>query len=273
MTSRADWIEGIEAITFDFGNTLVPFPAAPMAEVVRRTADFAADRIACSASAFTGVWADERLRQFAEDVPEGREADMDIRVRRVLARLRGRPEPAPGERWDDAELLAGSDPAEVDAILDAYAVAFVATTPVPPEIGPMLSRLAASYKLGVISNWPLALSVQRFLDAAGWTEHLSAVVISHRVGVIKPRPEIFQIAASELGTPSGPAILHVGDDLGADVVGAHSVGWKAAWVRVVPEDSGLPVAPPAPDERPDMTLDTVLELEAALGGANAPAEK
>ena len=268
-----DWIEGIEAITFDFGNTLVPFPAAPMAEVVRRTADYAADRIGCSASDFARLWGEERLRQFAEDVPEGREADMDIRVRRVLARLRGIPAPAIDAHWDDTGLMAGSDPAEVDGILEAYAAAFVVTTPVPPRIGPMLARLAGSYKLGVISNWPLSLSIERFLDVAGWTEHLSAIVISHRVGVIKPRPQIFEIAARELATPSGPSILHVGDDLGADVVGAHQVGWKAAWVRVVQEDSGLPVAPPAPDERPDMTLDTVLDLEAALGRASAAAEK
>src|SRR5450759_3689600 len=69
-------IDGLEAITFDFGNTLVPFPPGPMATVV--------EVIAMKMSELTGrpvvevvrVWGEERLRQFAEDVPEGREADM-----------------------------------------------------------------------------------------------------------------------------------------------------------------------------------------------------
>jgi FMN phosphatase YigB (HAD superfamily) len=128
----------------------------------------------------------------------------------------------------------------------------------------MLGRLADSYGLAILSNWPLALAVDRFIEAAGWGRYLAAVVVSHRVGVIKPRPEIFETAARQLGVASGPSILHVGDDLGADVLGARAVGWRTAWVRLKPEDSPLPTAPPAPDAQPDLTLDTVLDLEAAL---------
>jgi FMN phosphatase YigB (HAD superfamily) len=106
--------------------------------------------------------------------------------------------------------------------------------------------------------------VDRFLEAAGWRRHLAAVVVSQRVGAVKPWPAIFEAAAAELGLESSPRILHVGDDLGADVVGAHGVGWRAAWVRIKPEDSPLPVAPPAPDAAPDLTIDSVLELENAL---------
>jgi len=258
-------IDGIRAITFDFGNTLVPFPAGPMASVVNRTAEMAAGLAGCTPEEFARAWGEERLRQFAEDVPEGREADMDVRVARVMARLRGRSAPSLGERWDDAAVRGYSDPAEVRAILDTYAEAFVRDTPVPPAVGPMLERLAGHCPLAVISNWPLGLSIDRFLEEAGWWRHLAAVVVSQRVGAVKPRPEIFEAAARELGLASGPAILHVGDDLGADVAGAHGVGWRAAWVRVKPEDSPLPVAPPAPTARPDITIDSILELEAALG--------
>jgi FMN phosphatase YigB (HAD superfamily) len=254
----------IEAITFDFGNTLVGFRGASMAAVVREEAILAARLVGCSIRQFEAVWNEERLRQFAEDVPEGREADIDVRLIRVLARLRGHAVPPVGSRWNDAALSEGADPGEVEAILQTYADAFVRNTPVPPEVGPMLERLAASYRLAIISNWPLSLSLDRFVEAAGWRRHLVAVVISHRVGAVKPRAEIFQAAARELGVPSGPSILHVGDDMGADVFGAHNVGWKAAWVRTRPEDSPLPVAPPAPEEEPDFTIDSVTELEAAL---------
>jgi HAD superfamily hydrolase (TIGR01509 family) len=261
---RGKVMNGIRAITLDFGNTLVPFSAGPMATVVKLTAARAAGLVDCSVDDFTAVWGEERQRQFDEDVPEGREADMDIRVLRVLARLRGRPQPPPGVRWDNSALARFSTPDEVREVLETYAEAFVHTTPVPPEIGPMLERLARSRPLAVVSNWPLALSVERFLVAAGWRRHLTAVVISQRVGVIKPHSLIFAVAAAELGVASGPAILHVGDDIGADVVGAQRLGWKTAWVRLKPEDSPLPTAPPAPDARPDLTIDSVLDLEAAL---------
>jgi FMN phosphatase YigB (HAD superfamily) len=91
------------------------------------------------------------------------------------------------------------------------------------------------------------------------------VVVSQRVGVIKPRAAIFESAARELAVASGPAILHVGDDPGADVVGAQALGWRTALVKLKPEDSTLPVAPPAVDAVPDLEIDTVLDLEAALG--------
>ena len=258
-------IDGIEVITFDFGNTLVPFPAGPMASVVELTAARAAVMVGCAPAEFVQAWSEERMRQFAEDVPEGREADMDVRVARVLARIRGRSVPPPGERWDQAALGSYFEPREIDAILDTYAEAFVRNTPVPPAVGRMLQRLAGHCRLAVISNWPLGLSIDRFLEEAGWRRHFAAVVVSQRVGFVKPRPEIFESAARELGLASGPSILHVGDDLGADVVGARAVGWRAAWIRVKPEDSPLPTAPPAPAARPDITIDSVLDLEAALG--------
>jgi FMN phosphatase YigB (HAD superfamily) len=258
-------MDGLRAISFDFGNTLVPFSAGPMAAVVRNTAEQAAALIGCPVDEFIAVWGEERERQFAEDVPQGREADMDIRAVRVVARMRGRPQPPPGSRWDDGALAAFATAYEVEEILDAYAAAFVRTTPVPPLVGAMLERLAAKWPLALVSNWPLARSVEWFLEAAGWRRYFSAVVISQTVGVIKPHPLIFAAAAAKLGIDSGPAILHVGDDMGADVVGAQGVGWRAAWIRLKPPDSPLPTAAPAPDARPDITIDSILDLEAALG--------
>jgi len=258
-------VTGLEAITFDFGNTLVPFPAAPMADVLSLTAERAGSRVGFRADDFARVWSEERLRQFDEDVPAGHEADMGVRVVRVLARLRGCSMPGVGERWDDVAAARFSEPPEVASILDTYAEAFVKTTPVPSEIEPMLERLARRYEVGILSNWPLALAIDRYIEAAGWLRHLSAVVVSQRVGFVKPRPEIFEVAARELRVVSGPAILHVGDDAGADVMGAQRVGWRAAWVRVKPEDSPLPTAPPAPDALPEIVIDSVLDLEAAVG--------
>jgi FMN phosphatase YigB (HAD superfamily) len=255
----------IEAITLDFGNTLVPFPSPLMREVVRVVAAQAEDAWHFAAEEFVRVWGEERLRQLAEDVPEGREADMPVRAARVLARLRGMAPPPAGRRWDDAAVAEWANEREVEILLDSYAGAFVRLTPVPPDIGPLLEALARDHVVAILSNWPLASAVDRFVEHAGWFRHLSAVVVSQRVGVIKPRPEIFRAAAREMAVTSGRRLLHVGDDLGADVGGAHGVGWWAAWIRTRPEDSTLPVAPATGDERPDITLDRVTDLPRALG--------
>jgi len=257
--------QAIEAVTLDFGNTLVPFPRASMQGVLAATAERASDRWGFATDEFARVWGEERLRQLAEEVPQGREANMDVRAARVLARFRGHPAPAAGQRWDDDEAAGWSAPGEVEAVLDDYAAAFVRLTPVPPEIGPLLELLASRYSLAVLSNWPLAVAVERYIEAAGWSAHLSAVVVSQRVGSIKPWPEIFLASAGALNVRSGPRLLHVGDDLGADVAGAQALGWRAAWVRIRPEDSALPVAESSGGERPDLVVDRVIDLPRALG--------
>jgi FMN phosphatase YigB (HAD superfamily) len=254
----------IEAITLDFGNTLVAFPGAAMREIVRVVAARAEEAWRFPAGEFVRVWGEERLRQLAEDVPEGREADMPVRAARVLARLRGMTPPA-SRPWDDAAVAEFSNEREIEIVLDTYADAFVRLTPVPPEVGPVLELLSRDHVLAILSNWPLADAVDRFVRHAGWSSHLSAVVVSQRVGAIKPRPEIFHAAARAIAVTSGRRFLHVGDDLGADVGGAHGVGWWAAWIRTRPEDSTLPVAPTNGDERPDITIDRVTELPRALG--------
>jgi HAD superfamily hydrolase (TIGR01509 family) len=259
----------IEAITLDFGNTLVPFTGPLMRNVVRVVAERAQEAWRFPADEFVRLWGEERLRQLAEDVPEGREADMAPRAARVLARLRGLLAPPVGLAWDDDAVAELSNEREIEILLDSYASAFVELTPVPPEIDPLLEELARGRILAILSNWPLASAVDRFVMNAGWSRHLAAVVVSQRVGVIKPWPAIFQAAARELGVTSGHRFLHVGDDLGADVGGAHGVGWRAAWVRArpgdQPVDSPLPVAPVSGEERPDITIERVTDLPRALG--------
>ena len=102
--------------------------------------------------------------------------------------------------------------------------------PVDPAIERILATLARQATLAILSNWPLAATVDRYAEAAGWLPHLRAIVISQRVGTIKPHPAIFAEARRQLGDPAPDTILHVGDDWAADVVGAVRAGWRAAYV-------------------------------------------
>jgi FMN phosphatase YigB (HAD superfamily) len=256
----------IAAITFDFGNTLVPVDRASLRRVVELTANAVCARSRdVDRTAFLDAWAEERERQFREEVPQFREVDLAQRLVRVFARLRGgMAAPAPDERWDQDSAAVHSDPDEVAAAIDAYSHAFVDGLPPGPSVGAMLGRLAASYQLAILSNWPLAATIDRYAEARGWLPHLRAIVVSQRVGTIKPHPAIFAVARDALGGPAPGSILHVGDDWAADVVGADAAGWQAAWVRDRPADSPLPASERDGSLAPAFVLDTVADLEGVL---------
>lgn len=255
---------GLSAISFDFGNTLVPVGRADLRSVVERMTTAVIERTGLlDREAFRAAWAEERERQFAEEVPRLREVDLDRRVVRVLARLRGMDPPSRAGSWDDAAASQRSTPAEVAFAVDAYSAAFVALVPAPAEVGPLLERLAGRFVLGVLSNWPLASTIDAYVDAAGWRPFLRAVVVSQRVGSIKPDPRIFRAAEMVLGS-TGTAILHVGDDWAADVVGAKRAGWRAAYLRDRQTGSPLPGSRPDGSVLADLEIESLEALEAAL---------
>jgi FMN phosphatase YigB (HAD superfamily) len=260
----ADRFPGLRAITFDFGNTLVPVGGSGLQAVVEQMIGTVAAQLeGIDPRAFGTAWEEERERQFAEDVPLGREVDLDRRVIRVLARLRGMRPPARSTTWDDETAASRSTPAEVALAVDAYSLAFVELIPVPADVGPLLGRLAERFSLAILSNWPLAATIDAYAEAAGWRRSLRAIVVSQRVGTIKPDPLIFRVAEEALGS-AGPAILHVGDDWAADIVGAKRAGWRAAYFRNRQAGSPLPSSTPDASVRPDLEIDTLVELEAAL---------
>lgn len=268
---RSPVLRGVRAISFDFGNTLVPVGRRDLTRVLERTSVVASGQCGpFEPEAFAAAWQQERDRQFAEDVPQLREVDLAQRVVRVLARLRGLAPPPADRRWDDALAQTLVDPLEADALVQAYSAAFVNLVPVPPDVGPLLDRLAQRHVLGICSNWPLAATIDRYVVAAGWARFLRAVIVSERVGTIKPDPRMFREAEAALGA-QGPAVLHVGDDWAADVVGAAAVGWRTALLGSRPSDSPLPssqrpsLAGGTQDLlRPDLELDHLVDLEAAL---------
>lgn len=262
----------VAAITIDFGNTLVRVDRAGLRGVVEQASDELARRgIVHDRPAFLAAWTEERERQFREEVPEFREVDIPQRAVRVLARLRGMNPPPADQRWDDPAAAALVDAAEVEQIVDAYSSAFVGRMAPVADAGPTLQRLAdRGFSLAILSNWPLALTVDRFAEAQGWLPHLRSIVVSQRVGTIKPHPSIFRAAEAALGfngSGSGGRILHVGDDWAADVVGAHRAGWRTAYLRNRQLDTPLPTSEPGDDSIadpsvvPDVVIDELAELD------------
>lgn len=251
----------VEAVSFDFGNTLVRVDRAGLRAVIQHTADELLARATITdVRAFLSAWSEERDRQFRDEVPKLREVDMSQRIVRVLARLRGFGPPPPDDAWDDFEAARFVDPTEAAFAIETYSAAFVATMVPMPDAGTVIADLAArGFRLVILSNWPYAATIDRFADAQGWLPHLEAVIVSQRVGTIKPHPEIFRQAAAALAAPSD-RILHVGDDWAADVVGASQAGWKVAYVRNRQGDTPLPTSESDGRAIPDLVIDELTEI-------------
>jgi HAD superfamily hydrolase (TIGR01509 family) len=260
----------IKAVTLDFGNTLVPVPAGGLHDVVTLTATGMAERLGpFPVDAVLRAWAEERERQFREEVPQFREVDLAQRVVRILARLRGMAPPPAETRWDDDAAARLTAPDEVDWAVDTYSRAFVDSLPPAPAATAVIVALARTRRVGILSNWPLAATIDRYCEAAGWMPYLAAVVVSQRVGAIKPHPAIFAAARTALGDPDADTILHVGDDWAADVVGAKRAGWHAAWLAERPADSPLPGSRRDATVVADLELGSLEELVAAVDGLDA----
>ncbi len=263
----------IEAVTLDFGNTLVPVTGAGLSGVVGATVEAMAERLGpFDVATVRAFWAEERERQFREEVPQFREVDMALRIGRILARLRGMPVPAREDRWNDVAAALLSDEAEITWAVDVYSAAFVTAVPAHPAALGVIRALAGSHRVAILSNWPLAASIDRYAAAAGWMPYLQAIVVSQRVGTIKPHPRIFAAAREALGNPAPGAVLHVGDDWAADVVGAKGAGWRAAWLTARPADSPLPASERDASVAADLVITDIGELPAALAALDAAAE-
>jgi FMN phosphatase YigB (HAD superfamily) len=267
----------VAAITLDFGNTLVRVDRVGLRGVVEETSEVLARRgIVADRPAFLAAWSEERDRQFREEVPEFREVDIDQRAVRVLARLRGMAPPPAEARWEDGAASELVEPGEVEAIVDAYSSAFVARiSPVEDALATLEQLSGRGFHLAILSNWPLALTVDRFAEAQGWLPHLRAIVVSQRVGIIKPHPSIFRAAEAALGLDASARgrILHVGDDWAADVVGAANAGWRTAYLRNRQQDTPLPTSEPGDDLMTgagagvvaDLVIDELADLDRHLG--------
>jgi len=130
----------------------------------------------------------------------------------------------------------------------------------------LLGELRETVRIGLCSNFSHTPTAERILAESGLDGHLDAVVISDRVGVRKPRAEIFRSVLEALDVEP-EATLHVGDNLHADVRGAAAVGMRTAWItRRVPDPAAALADFDGPV--PDWQIDDLAALrEIVSGGA------
>jgi len=113
-------------------------------------------------------------------------------------------------------------------------------------------------------NWGVVTNGDQFqhqkAEATGLDKITPFVLASKLFGVDKPAPEVFMEAVRRLNVEGiqTDEILFVGDNPYTDIIGAHGVGMKTAWVRMGREN--YPDDAPAPD----FIIDHVEELKSVL---------
>ena len=244
------------AVLFDLFDTLVRFDRERMPEIrvngktVRSSAGHLHAILSAHAPAVTldasyealvESWREaERLRAI-----DHREVPAPVRFTYFFRRL----------GLDEARLPPGL----TQSLIDAHRGALGRAAEFPAHHGPLLSRLAARYRLAVVSNFDYTPTALDILERAGVARLFGAIVISDAVGWRKPRREIFDAALGRLGVRPAEA-LFVGDRADMDVLGAQRIGMDAAWIN--PESAPLPagIEPPRFEIRDLEELAGILQL-------------
>jgi len=128
--------------------------------------------------------------------------------------------------------LDGADPDLQAVVQEAFGRALETDPPVLyPHVPDVLARLQSEgYRIGLVSNtgrtWGRYL--RRVQDRLGIGSYFDVRVFSDEVGVRKPDPRIFTRALEALRLRPDE-VVHVGDDVEADVAGAKALGMRAIW--------------------------------------------
>lgn len=240
-------IDGIEAVVFDYGNTLIEFSARQTAACDARLSEALTRMFGPHDPATLRRIRDaDRRAPYAGDPPEYRENDMVAITRRAVELLYDRT-PSPAElRW----------------LLRVRFDAFVEVVAADPESVPVLKRLASRFRMALLSNYPDAPAIRESLHRTALDRFLDPVIVSADLGRVKPHPLPFARMRKSLGLPPD-AILYVGDNWLADVQGARRAGWRSVWVtRWTPPE----IMPPRPgDLPPTASIPALRDLPALLG--------
>jgi len=166
------------------------------------------------------------------------------------------------------ERMQLDEPALADVLTDVHMAALREQVRVHDHHVDVMRALRQRVRLALCSNFSHSETALRVLEQARLREFLDVVGISDAVGIRKPRPEIFEWVMAELGVGPGE-MLHVGDNLSADVGGAASLGIRTVWItrRVADPRARLEAHDGA---RPDHVIEDLSELLPLVAAISSP---
>lgn len=144
--------------------------------------------------------------------------------------------------------LAGDDVVHVDPAFEAFFAERNRVECYPDAIG-ALERIAARLPVAAITNGNADLS------RIGLHHHFAFQLGAAQHGAPKPEPGIFLAACERLGE-APERVLHVGDDIELDVLGAHRAGLRTCWIHRDDLHGPQPLWPHV-HARPDLAFPTL----------------
>jgi len=234
----------LRAVLFDYGNTLIEYGARHVAAVDRALGDALERRYGpVDRAALAALHARQRLAVYREPFAENELGAMVAEAARELCGA------AP-----DADLLA--------ELLAARRRAFDESLARPEHVPAVLERLAARFRLALVSNYPCGDSIRASLERLELARYFEAVVVSADLGRVKPHPAPFEAALRALELAPADC-LYVGDNWLGDVQGAKRLGMRA--VHILQFDGHEHFERGPSDLPADATIAHLEELPALLG--------
>ncbi len=222
-------LEGIRACVFDAYGTLFDYASA-----AARCRDVLGDKF----ERLTALWRDKQLQYTWLRALQGRHADFWQ---------------VTGDALDFAmETLGIADPALRERLMKLYL-----SLDAFPEVPDMLGRLkAAGLRTAILSNGsPRMLSAA--VQNAKIADSLDAVLSVEEVGVYKPHPRVYGLAAEQLGIE--PAAISYQSSNAWDAYAASAFGMRVVWCnRYGQRPERLP-------GKPDREIRSLAELPALVG--------
>ena len=93
-----------------------------------------------------------------------------------------------------------------------------------PDVPDTLSNLKSRYQIGMVSNG------NTYPERSGLPDTFHFTIFAHECGFAKPDPRIFELALARSGSQP-EYVLHVGDSLENDVLGANNCGLRSVWLN------------------------------------------
>lgn len=113
------------------------------------------------------------------------------------------------------------------------------------------------YILGIIANTITETEIPDYLEEYGLTDYFKTVVLSSKIGIRKPNPEIYLEAARRVGVEPKNCV-YVGDNPVRDVEGTRAAGY--GMMILFMEPATLKKEPPTGEVKPDYSISEMKDL-------------
>ncbi len=113
------------------------------------------------------------------------------------------------------------------------------------------------YLLGIIANTITETEIPDWMEADGVRDYFKTVILSSKVGIRKPNPEIYWMAAREIGVEPAKC-AYLGDNPVRDVEGTRAAGF--GMMILFDEPATTAKEPPTGDHVPDHVIRETREL-------------